>query len=88
LAAWGTLQSVVHNLDVVPTLSLGTLHHLKNVAVSLYEEGRVVCKRDRFPKSSKRALTERKRPRKSSGVLWVYVSARAVSNFGVSPASD
>ncbi|GAA99922.1 uncharacterized protein L969DRAFT_46990 [Mixia osmundae IAM 14324] len=43
LAAYakGLISSVVHNLDIVPTLSLGLLRDLKNVAASLYEEGKV-----------------------------------------------
>jgi hypothetical protein len=32
------VTSVVHHLDIVPTLSLGTLRDLKNVATSLFEE--------------------------------------------------
>lgn len=37
----GLITSVVQNSDVVPCLSLGTLRDLKNVAVTLFEEGNV-----------------------------------------------
>lgn len=35
----GLVTSVIQNSDVVPSLSLGVLRDLKNVAVTLYEEG-------------------------------------------------
>ena len=44
LASWakGLVTSIVHHLDVVATLSLGTLRDLKQVAAALWEdEGRV-----------------------------------------------
>ncbi|ORX38577.1 hypothetical protein BD324DRAFT_367527 [Kockovaella imperatae] len=43
LAKWarGLIVSVVHGSDVVPTLSLGVLRDLKNVALTLFEEGLV-----------------------------------------------
>ena len=37
----GLITSVVQNSDVVPCLSLGVLRDLKNVAVTLFEEGNV-----------------------------------------------
>ncbi|KAK4689511.1 hypothetical protein P7C73_g601, partial [Tremellales sp. Uapishka_1] len=37
----GLITSVVQNSDIVPTLSLGVLRDLKNVAVTLFEEGNV-----------------------------------------------
>ena len=39
--AQGLITSVVQNSDVVPCLSLGVLRDLKNVAVTLFEEGNV-----------------------------------------------
>jgi hypothetical protein len=39
--ARGLITSVVQNTDVVPCLSLGVLRDLKNVAVTLFEEGNV-----------------------------------------------
>lgn len=39
--ASGLISSVVQNSDVVPTLSLGVLRDLKNIAVTLYEEAGV-----------------------------------------------
>lgn len=39
--ARGLVTSVAHGIDMVPTLSLGVLGDLKNVAVSLYEEEHV-----------------------------------------------
>lgn len=41
LAEWskGLITSVVHHTDVVPCLSLGVLRDLKNIAVTLFEEG-------------------------------------------------
>jgi hypothetical protein len=36
--ASGLISSVVQNADVVPTLSLGVLRDLKNIAVTMYEE--------------------------------------------------
>ena len=43
LSRWckGLIVSVIHGTDVVPTLSLGVLRDLKNVALTLYEEGLV-----------------------------------------------
>ncbi|KAL1411307.1 hypothetical protein Q8F55_002258 [Vanrija albida] len=37
----GLITSVVQNSDVVPTLSLGVLRDLKNIAVTLFEEGNI-----------------------------------------------
>lgn len=37
----GLISSVIHNEDVVPCLSLGVLRDLKNVALTLFEEGNV-----------------------------------------------
>lgn len=37
----GLITSVIHNQDVVPCLSLGVLRDLKNVALTLFEEGNV-----------------------------------------------
>jgi hypothetical protein len=37
----GLITSVVHNQDIVPCLSLGVLRDLKNVALTLFEEGNV-----------------------------------------------
>ena len=37
----GLITSVVQNSDVVPCLSLGVLRDLKNVAVTLFEEGNI-----------------------------------------------
>jgi hypothetical protein len=39
--ARGLITSVVQNSDVVPCLSLGVLRDLKNIAVTLFEEGNV-----------------------------------------------
>lgn len=39
--AKGLITSVVHNSDVVPCLTLGLLRDLKNIAVTLHEEGHV-----------------------------------------------
>ena len=39
--AKGLITSVVHKTDVVPCLSLGVLRDLKNIALTLYEEGMV-----------------------------------------------
>ncbi|KAF9961273.1 hypothetical protein BGZ70_008329, partial [Mortierella alpina] len=38
----GLITTVVHQYDLVPTLSLGLLRDFKNVAVTLHEEGQVV----------------------------------------------
>lgn len=40
LAEWskGLITSIVHHLDVVATLSLGTLRDLKQVAAALWED--------------------------------------------------
>ncbi len=38
LYSHGLITAVVHNLDIVPSLSLGTMRDLKNVAASLWEE--------------------------------------------------
>ncbi|KAH9809883.1 hypothetical protein DFH28DRAFT_903938 [Melampsora americana] len=37
----GLVTSVCNGIDVVPTLSLGVLHDLKNVAVSIYDEEKI-----------------------------------------------
>ena len=37
----GLMTSVIHNSDVVPCLSLGVLRDLKDVALTLFEEGNV-----------------------------------------------
>ncbi|RUS15286.1 hypothetical protein BC937DRAFT_92650 [Endogone sp. FLAS-F59071] len=37
----GLVTSIVHSYDIVPSLSLGLLKDFKNIAVSLYEEGKV-----------------------------------------------
>ncbi|ORY35472.1 hypothetical protein BCR39DRAFT_555621 [Naematelia encephala] len=39
--ARGLITSVVQNSDVVPCISLGTLRDLRNIALTLYEEGNV-----------------------------------------------
>lgn len=39
--ARGLITSVVQGSDIVPTLSLGVLRDLRNVSVTLFEEGRV-----------------------------------------------
>ena len=39
--ARGLITSIVHGSDIVPTLSLGVLRDLRNVSVTLFEEGRV-----------------------------------------------
>ncbi|KAG0261744.1 hypothetical protein BG011_000708 [Mortierella polycephala] len=38
----GLITTVVHQYDLVPTLSLGLLRDFKNVAVTLHEEGQIV----------------------------------------------
>jgi hypothetical protein len=37
----GLITSVIHNSDIVPSLSLGVLRDLKNIALTLFEEGNV-----------------------------------------------
>ncbi|KAF9132484.1 hypothetical protein BG015_003700 [Linnemannia schmuckeri] len=58
----GLITTVVHQYDLVPTLSLGLLRDFKNVATTLHEEGSVVediVKRLIIGASSNRANAER-----------------------------
>ncbi|KAF9997606.1 hypothetical protein BGZ80_011808 [Entomortierella chlamydospora] len=58
----GLVTTIVHQYDIVPTLSLGLLRDFKNVATTLHEEGQVVediVKRLIIGASSNRANAER-----------------------------
>ena len=64
LANWakGLIVSVVHGSDVVPTLSLGVLRDLKNVALTLSEEGLVA-----------EEIVGRVSPVQTLRVLWMWL---------------
>ncbi|KAG9061393.1 hypothetical protein KI688_007377 [Linnemannia hyalina] len=76
----GLITTVVHQYDLVPTLSLGLLRDFKNVATTLHEEGSVVediVKRLIIGASSNKANAERQAAEDARVASTTYTSAAA-----------
>ncbi|KAF9121749.1 hypothetical protein BGW39_010285 [Mortierella sp. 14UC] len=74
----GLVTTVVHQYDLVPTLSLGLLRDFKNVATTLHEEGSVVediVKRLIIGASSNKANAERQAAEDAKVASTTYTSA-------------
>ncbi|KAF9143768.1 hypothetical protein BGX30_014823 [Mortierella sp. GBA39] len=74
----GLITTVVHQYDLVPTLSLGLLRDFKNVATTLHEEGSVVediVKRLIIGASSNKANAERQAAEDARVASTTYTSA-------------
>ncbi|KAI1295062.1 hypothetical protein EDD11_008043 [Mortierella claussenii] len=73
----GLITTVVHQYDLVPTLSLGLLKDFKNVATTLHEEGQVVediVKRLIIGASSNKANAERQSEQETKVASTTYTS--------------
>ena len=77
----GLVTTVVHQYDIVPTLSLGLLKDFKNVAVTLHEEGgqivEDIVKRLIIGASSNKANSERQTTDGSNVASTTYTSSGA-----------
>ncbi|KAG0202403.1 hypothetical protein BGX28_005064 [Mortierella sp. GBA30] len=78
----GLVTTIVHQYDLVPTLSLGLLRDFKNVAVTLHEEGQVVediVRRLIIGASSNRANAERQAAEDAKVASTTYTSTASGS---------
>ncbi|KAF9103193.1 hypothetical protein BGX27_010684 [Mortierella sp. AM989] len=74
----GLVTTIVHQYDIVPTLSLGLLRDFKNVATTLHEEGQIVediVKRLIIGVSSNKANAERQAAEEAKMDSTTYTSA-------------
>ncbi|KAG0276260.1 hypothetical protein BGZ95_007771 [Linnemannia exigua] len=84
----GLVTTVVHQYDLVPTLSLGLLRDFKNVATTLHEEGSVVediVKRLIIGASSNKANAERQAAEEAKVASTTYTSASASTSTAPLP---
>ncbi|KAF9275606.1 hypothetical protein BGZ68_010655 [Mortierella alpina] len=87
----GLITTVVHQYDLVPTLSLGLLRDFKNVAVTLHEEGQVVediVRRLIIGASSNKVNAERQAAEDAKAASTTYTSSLAngsASEFSPAP---
>ncbi|KAF9429623.1 hypothetical protein BGZ94_010089 [Podila epigama] len=84
----GLITTVVHQYDLVPTLSLGLLRDFKNVATTLHEEGQVVediVKRLIIGASSNRVNTERQTAEDAQAASNAHPFSRAYESGSSSP---
>ncbi|KAF9344551.1 hypothetical protein BGX26_004247, partial [Mortierella sp. AD094] len=73
----GLVTTIVHQYDIVPTLSLGLLRDFKNVATTLHEEGQIVediVKRLIIGASSNKANAERQAAEEAKVPSTTYTS--------------
>ncbi|KAF9425515.1 hypothetical protein BGZ76_003203 [Entomortierella beljakovae] len=73
----GLVTTIVHQYDIVPTLSLGLLRDFKNVATTLHEEGQIVediVKRVIIGVSSNKANANRQKAEEAKVASTTYTS--------------